>query len=541
MDDLQKCLSYRAGSPPVAPLVGTIVSREEVERLAPDVLDYLEPDDIVVNLELVRTRLPAHPPSALRELLALAGVSHVGELGAAGPVKASRATDENRHVSHELRIFETVFARDALRVAWFLADAYPRLARATVLALAAAQGVEEDQRREEEPGRIPHELRSPDDPVARRISGVLGWGWPYYGSVDATPLFLQVAAAAVREDPGLPAVPVQGHDGRTRTLGQCLDEAVRWLCRRLDDSPFGLLEHRPGRPGSIENQVWRDSWDAYFHADGELVDHSRGVAALDAQALAYDALVDMAERYQADGRADRAAELSRRARTVWEAVHGHFWVDGHDGAYFALGLDYDPQGRPRPLAVRASDMGHLLSSGLLDGQDGELQSRREVVVRAIFSDELLCAAGVRSISSRAARFHPGGYHIGSSWLWDTCLVASGLDRHGYHGLGGELRQRCLAVVQQFRKFPEFTRGDGGAPRLTSRVVDIYSSADRRLNRFEQPPQEVQAWTVAAILDVKRHNGRRALGRPEAQPRQASGPERRLEAELLDRCRDRPGR
>jgi glycogen debranching enzyme len=488
----------------------------------------------VTRLELLDLRTPARRSSALRELLTLARVPTAAQLGASGPVVASRVTDENLDVSPELRMFETVFARDALRVALFLADAYPRLVRATVLALAAAQGVGFHPGREEEPGRIPHELRSPDDPIAQRITRVLGWGWPYYGSVDATPLFVQATVACWREDPAVLEAQVRGRDGRLRPLGACLDDALAWLGRRLDASPLGLLEYRPSRPGSIENQVWRDSWDAYVHADGNLANHDGGVAALEAQALSYDALAGAVEVRRAQGRRADADELERRALVLRDAVHRLFWVDGDGDGFFALGVDRDPRGTPRPLAVRTSDMGHLLSSGLLDGDEPELVARREQLVRVLFGDELLCAAGLRSIASTAIRFHPGGYHLGSSWLWDTCLVANGLDRHGYHGLADELRGRCLAVVERFRKFPEFARGgEHEQPQLNSRLVDIYSAVDQRLNRFEQPPQEVQAWTVAAVLDAKRRNGRRALGRPGALPRRARGRQRALEVELLD--------
>jgi glycogen debranching enzyme len=534
MHEFEEGLSYRSGFGAEEPSAAQVVPRKELVRLAPDILPYLRPGDRVTKLQLLEIRMPARPSSALRELLALAEASTAAELGERGPVKASRVTDENIDVSPELRIFETVFARDALRVALFLAEPYPRLARATVLALGAAQGVQDDPVREEEPGRIPHELRAPDDPIAQRISQVLGWGWPYYGSVDATPLFIQAVVVCWRHDPRLLEAPVQGRDGRARRLADCLDGAVAWLCRRLDSSSLGLLEYRPSRQGSIENQVWRDSWDAYVHADGQLANHNGGIAALEAQALTYDALAGAVQVRRAQGRDADADELERRALGVRDAVTRLFWVDGEGGGFFAMGLDRDPAGAPRPLAVRTSDMGHLLCSGVLDGDAPDLVARREQVVRGLFGDELLCAAGLRSIASTAIRFHPGGYHLGSSWLWDTCLVANGLDRHGYHGLAEELRARCLAVVEQYRKFPEYARGgEQDEPALTTRLVDIWSAADQRLNRFEQPPQEVQAWTVAAVLDAKRRNGRRALGRPGALPRRARGRQRALEAELLD--------
>jgi glycogen debranching enzyme len=534
MDEFDRSISYRLGAEPARPSPSEALPRAEVERLAPDILEYLKPRDFVTKVEVMDIRIPERPASALRELLNLAGVSRMAELGSNGPVKASCVTEDNLQVSPELRIFEAVFARDALRVSLFLADAYPHLVHATVTHLAMVQGIEDEPRREEEPGRIPHELRKPEDPIAQRMTHVSGWGWPYYGSVDATPLFLQAAVALWERQPAVLAAPVQARDGSVRPLLHYLDKAVDWVCRRLTASSLGLLEYGPPPfRGSLENQVWRDSWDAYVHADGALANHHRGVAALEAQVLTYDALLAMERLYRAEGRGGDAGKLATRAGAVRDAVDRYFWIEDDAGGFYAFGVDRDQADRPRPLAVRTSDMGHLLASHLLDGEDASMVSRRESIIRSLFSDELLCPAGLRSTSSLTARFHPGGYHLGSSWLWDTCVVANGLDRHGYHGLAQELRDRCLAVVQRFRKFPEFARGEKDDLLLSDRVVDIYSSADRRPNRFEQPPQEVQAWTVAAILDAKRRNGLRALGRSGALPGQATGHRRELEDELLN--------
>jgi glycogen debranching enzyme len=517
----------------IRPTRDEVISVEQLNRMAPDVLPYLRPNDLVIHVEALELRRPSRAPSALRALLQLTQSSCAREIGAHGAVIASGATEENHDVSPELRIFEVVFGRDSLRVALTLHDHYPALARATVLTLAAAQGVATDLPREEEPGRIPHELRDPGDPIAVEITRCFGWQWPYYGSVDATPLFVQALVGCWRREPEVLDEPVVGRDGLTRPLGDCLDRAVDWICRRMDASSLGLLEFTRTWPNGIENQGWRDSWDSYVHADGKVANHGGGVAALEVQALAYDALLDAAEVYDARRDRHRASCLRARAEGLRAAVHERFWVGDDRAGWFGLGVDRDRAGQPRVMAVRTADMGHLLCSRILDGDSPRMAARRESVIRTLFSQELLCGAGLRSMASTELRFHPGGYHLGSSWLWETCLVADGLDRHGYHGLAHELRRRCFRVVDKFRKFPEYARGDGDSdPQLTTRVVDIYSSLDHRRNRFEQPPQEVQAWTVAVMLKAKRQHGARVLGRAGAPPGRASGPQRALEVELL---------
>ncbi len=105
-------------------------------------------------------------------------------------------------------------------------------------------------------------------------------------------------------------------------------------------------------------------------------------------------------------------------------------------------------------------MGRLLDSRILEGNDPDIIQKREAVVRTLFSDEMLAASGVRTLSNKEVRFRPGAYHNGSVWLFDTYLIALGLERHGYFGLAENLKERIGRVVTQFNKFPEFAKGGG---------------------------------------------------------------------------------
>jgi glycogen debranching enzyme len=417
----------------------------------------------VQELELVD---PPAMPDPLAELCKLAGVERPEEIGDNGPAIASRATEANAD-EPALRLYEIVFGRDSLTVALILSELFPKLLEATVLHLARFQGKVDDAFREEEPGRIPHEIRPPDTP------GV--WGFPYYGSVDATPLFIRAAVRAIARRPSLRA-----------EVDHALDAAVDWLLRRLAADELGLLSHLRVNPDGLENQVWKDSWDSMSHADGAIANHNAPVASLEAQALAYDALQDV-------GEASAAARLER-------AVEEHLWL----GEFYAIGVDRDPaSGAPRPLATRASNMGWLLGSRLLDGRE----DRQRRIVELLFSDELLADAGIRTLSSREARFRPRSYHNGTVWGVDNYLISLGLEHRGFADEAQELRRRLAAVCEATHRLPEFVAGgDHGSDLITRRIVDVYDEVNERPNRIEQPPQEIIAWTVAAMVAITRPAG-----------------------------------
>lgn len=439
----------------------------------------LLPGERIERIEELELVDPPEMPDALAELCKLTGVDRPEEIGENGPAVGARVTDANAG-EEALRLFEIVFGRDSLTVALTVADLFPRLLEATVLHLARFQGTRDDTFREEEPGRIPHEIRDIES------DGV--WGFPYYGTVDATALFVRAAVRAVERRPAF-----------SDEIGQALDAAVAWLVRRLAADELGLLSHLRANPEGLENQVWKDSWDSMSHADGSVCNHNAPVASLEAQALTFDALHDAAAHHPApDTLLAAAARLER-------SVEEHLWVDDREGGFYAIGIDRDPaSGAPRPLATRASNMGWLLGSRLLDGP--ELAGRRRRIVDLLFSDEFLAEGGIRTLSSREARFRPRAYHNGNVWASDNHLISLGLDRRGFHEEAQELRQRIAAACRRTHRFPEFVAGgEPGAPLIAKRIVDVYDSVNERLNRVEQPPQEIQGWTVAAMVAIE-HEG-----------------------------------
>jgi len=409
---------------------------------------------------------PLATPDPLAELCKLARVERPEEVGRNGPLIAARATDANSGEA-ALRLFEIVYGRDSLMAALFVGDLFPLLREATVLYLADYQGQRYDAWHEEEPGRIAHMIWNPNRDT--------NLGYPYFGTVDATPHFISAAMHAIQARPTF--------EGEIR---DALAAAVAWLLRRLASDDLGLLSHQRVNSHGIANQVWKDSWDSMSHVDGTVANHTAPVASLEAQALAYDALVEVGELHAAD----------RLARSVEK----HFWL----GDFYAIGVDRDPAtGAPRPLSTRASNMGWLLRSRLLDGRE----DRQRRIVELLFSDEFLAESGVRTLSNREVRFRSRSYHNGTVWPHDNYLISLGLEQRGFVDEAQELRRRLASFCRATHRFPEFVGGGGPdeAP-FTKRIVDVYDTINDRPNRIEQPPQEIVCWTVAAMVAVEHAGG-----------------------------------
>jgi len=373
------------------------------------------------------------------------------------------------------------------------------------------QGLEDHFEREEELGRIVHEARDPNDPIALQLTKSRGWGWPYYATVDATPEFIRTLTAYCQRSEEnrafLSELYVDRH-GNTQTMSHALELALLWITRRLSSNEEGILEYCTPLEFGAENQVWKDSWDAYHHADGTLANHKRGIASIEVQVTAYDALIDAAILYE-DILDDpnRAKHLRHQANELKQAIFSLFWTD-EKGGYFVLGTDRDKNGTLRQLKVRTSNMGHVLNSRLLEGDDPKLVHMRSCVIKQILSPEMLNISGIRTLASDEVRFRPGAYQNGSVWLWDTHHIAKGLRRLGYRTEANDLDQRLLNVVKQTKMFPEYVRGDDlSVPRINTQTIILWDDVNKRENVVEQPPQEVQAWTVAAILATKQRLSR----------------------------------
>lgn len=527
------------------------LEKADLRDQVPDLIPYLLPGERVISVTRPDIKASTQYPISTKALQRLTGAESFQDIGKFGPSVASRVIEANKDVA-ELRLFEVLFGRDSLRVALDVKDRYPQLLKSTILRLAELQGVKNNIKSEEEAGRIIHEARDPEtDPIAKKLTEEKGWEWPFYASVDATPMFVTaIAEYSTHTQEGIAFLneKFRGRDGQEHTAEDALGASLSWIKKRLDSNREGLLEYKAAFPGSHKNQVWKDSGDSYHHSDGTMANHEQGIASIEVQALAYDALFGAAELYEKKMESSEGVEkqkyaaevsdLQRRAGNTKEQVMKNFWVEDERGGYFALGTDRDQEGNIRPLKIRTSNMGHLLKSRILDGDDPEVIRRKEAVIKTLFSEDLLASSGIRTLSNKEKRFRPGAYHNGNVWLWDTYYISQGLERHGYYKLTWDLNRRIWSVVDKYKKFPEFARGGNETePMLNERIVDIWDPVNNRKNRIEQPPQEIQAWSVAALLDAKYKRGDQLLHRPEALPAVAVDPEKRkFEEQVLSSVR-----
>jgi len=474
----------------------------------------LLPGEKVVNVEPTPPRPAPDNSSSLREIYRLTHASNNSEVGVFGPAVASLAFESNGPTPDHQGLYSVVFGRDSLRVALDLVDYYPRLVRATIKKLAETQGLTYDTAREEEPGRIAHEIRSPDDPIAQQLTMERGWDWPYYGSVDATPEFIRTIATYCRlhdENGVFLRETYIDKNGQEQSVRTAFDRAVDWMTNRLEANANGLLEYHSTLPKGIENQVWKDSWDAYHHRDGAIANHDQGIASVEVQGVTHDALLDAADIYERLlDEPEKAVYLRERAGRLSDAIRTLFWTEER-GGYFVLGLDHDERGDVRQMKIRTSNMGHLLNSRALDGNDEESVHKRAAILRQLQSPTLLTTSGIRTLASDELRYRDGAYHNGSVWIWDTHHIAKGARLHAsepsFAAFADLLDEKILRVTHRIGGFPEYVRG-GSAIAVNAHVIDIEDTGAHRTYRAEQPPQEIQAWSVAAILSAKRSIGRR---------------------------------
>ncbi|MEW2120195.1 glycogen debranching N-terminal domain-containing protein [Streptomyces sp. NPDC005474] len=329
--------------------------------------------------------------------------------------------------------FLTLLGRDALLTSLFALPYRPQLAAATLPALAATQATEVGPGSVAQPGKIVHEVRHGE--LAH--FGQVPYG-RYYGSVDATPLFLVLLGAYVEQT---------GDTALARRLETNARAAIGWMLDHSGLSSRGYLVYRADQ-GGLANQNWKDSPGAICSADGTRA--SGPVMAAGAQGYAYDALRRTAQlaRTVWDDEV-YAALLEQAAADLRDRFQRDFWMPEH--SFPALALD----GEGNQVDALASDAGHLLWSGLLDKEYGELVGRRLV------EPDFFSGWGVRTLASGQSAYHPLSYHRGSVWPHDNALITLGLARYGLHD---EARTVAGALVDAAtatgHRLPEVLAGYG---------------------------------------------------------------------------------
>lgn len=299
--------------------------------------------------------------------------------------------------------FMTLFGRDSLLTSWMALLVDHTLAHGVLDTLARLQGRRHDPETEEEPGRILHEVRPVGAP-----SEQLSRGSAYYGSVDATPLFVMLVGELARW--GLD----QEH---TEDLLPAVDRALGWIVDHGDRDGDGFVEYRTSSERGLVNQGWKDSWDAISFADGRLAEAP--IALCEVQGYTYAAYRARAHLAAERGDDVTFTRWSEAAEVLKAQFNERFWLA--DRGWFALGLD----AQKRPIDALTSNMGHCLWTGIVD------EALAPAVAERLLSEDMFTGWGVRTLASSMARYNPVSYHNGSVWPHDSALCAAGLMRYGF--------------------------------------------------------------------------------------------------------------
>ena len=299
--------------------------------------------------------------------------------------------------------FMCLFGRDTLITSMQTLPVNQSLARGTLALLGARQATGFDAWRDAEPGKILHELRVGELAHFRRIPHT-----PYYGTADATPLYLMLLHQAWR------------WTGDRDLLDRHLEAAegcLAWIDNHGDRDGDGFQEYG-ARAGGYENMGWKDAGDAVLYPDGSMVTNPKALCEL--QGYVYAAWTGMAEVYAALGHPARAAELSAKAAALYNRFNDVFWNE--DDGFYAFALDGDK----RPVRTVASNVGHCLWTGIIR------PDRARRVVERMMAPDMFSGWGIRTLSAKHPAFNPISYHNGSVWPHDNGLIAQGFARYGFH-------------------------------------------------------------------------------------------------------------
>ena len=325
--------------------------------------------------------------------------------------------------------FMTMVGRDSIFTSLQALPFSPELAATTLRVLGEWQGSRVDDFRDEDPGRILHEMRYGEMTAFEERPHS-----PYFGTADATPLYVVLLDEYERWT---------GDGQLVRELEYEARAALRWIDEYADLMGNGYVSYsRRNTETGLENQCWKDSWDSISYRDGRLPGFPRATAEL--QGYAYDAKMRgarLAREFWND--AALADELEQRAADLKQRFNRDFWVE--DGEHYALALDADGS----QVDALASNIGHLLWSGIVD------ESRAEGVARHLMGPRLFSGWGVRTMAEGEGRYNPIGYHVGTIWPFDNSFIAWGLRRYGFKDEAARVASGILDAADFFNgRLPE---------------------------------------------------------------------------------------
>jgi glycogen debranching enzyme len=463
----------------------TLVFDPQPEQVEADrvrfIVDLPPGGHCLIFLTMSCVEAPSQPPreNYLRSLVALRRSKRATQARPAEPARSNTIFNEAiRRAQSDIRMlttstahgpyvyagipwFSTVFGRDALITAYLTLWCDPELARGVLGFLAANQSMTEDPLNDAEPGKILHETR--DGEMA--ILGEVPFRH-YYGSIDATLLFVMLAGAYCAQTDDLDFI---------RGLWPSIERALSWADLYGDLDRDGFIEyHRKTEKGLI-NQGWKDSHDSIFHADARIAEPP--IALCEVQSYYYGARLAAALVADRLGWPETANVLRRAAEDLRRQFNKSFWCS--ELGTFALALD----GEKRPCRVRSSNAGHALFTGIADK---ELAHR---AARTLMDETSMSGWGIRTIATGEARYNPISYHNGSVWPHDNALIALGFARYG-------LRSYVLRIFEGLFSAAAYID--------LRRLPELFCGFPRRPNRgptFYPVACSPQAWAAASLLSL----------------------------------------
>jgi len=380
--------------------------------------------------------------------------------------------------------FMALFGRDSILTSLMALPVDPSLAFGTLQTLADLQGREVDPVTEEQPGRILHEVR-----LGVNTALALGGGSVYYGTVDATPLFVVMLGELSRWGLAKDALD---------SLLPHADRALEWIDAYGDQDGDGFVEYERMNDEGLVNQGWKDSWDGVNFADGSLAEAP--IALCEVQGYVYSAYLARAMIARDTGHDNEAEHWIARAVALKAEFNDRFWLP--DRGYYAVALDR----RKRPVDACASNMGQCLWSGIID------DDKASFVAERLLSPEMFTGWGVRTLASDMGAYNPAGYHNGSVWPHDSALIAAGLMRYGYVEEAQRIAFGLLEAADYLGgRLPElfcgFDRGQypEPVPYPTSCSPQAWAAATpfyliRTLLRFDPCVPTGDVWLAPALPD-----------------------------------------
>ena len=356
--------------------------------------------------------------------------------------------------------FMTMFGRDSILTSLQALPFTPELAATTLKALGASQGTRIDDFRDEDPGRILHEMRYGEMTAFEERPHS-----PYYGNADATALYVVLLDEYERWT---------GDRTLVRDLEDEARAALRWIDEYADLMGNGYVSYqRRNEETGLENQCWKDSWDSISYHDGRLPGFPRATCEL--QGYAYDAKIRGARLARLVWKDPALAEaLEQQATDLKRRFNRDFWVK--DGEFFALALDNEG----KQVDALSSNNGHLLWSGIVD------KSKAKAVVRHLMGPRLFSGWGVRTLAEGEGRYNPIGYHVGTVWPFDCSFIAWGLRKYGF-------KQEAAQIAAGILDAAEFFNG---------RLPEAFGGYERGLTKYPvQYPTACspQAWSTGTPL------------------------------------------